>query len=482
MKAIRHIALLSWLCIPLLFASLYSCKEKKKDVQESGPPMIHRDLNSILESGEITLLTENSSSSYYLYKGQPMGYDYELVKKFADDMGLELKVEVIDDVNRMFELLNEGKGDIIACNLTVTNERRNLLNFSTPLMEVRQVLVQRKPDDWKKMNKRDIESSLIRSPIELGSKTVYVHEYSSFNARLRSLQDEIGQEIDIRLASGDVDSETLIRMVAEGLIDYTIADENSALLNQTYYPQLDVKTGISFPQQIALGTRLNSDSLRDVLDIWLSQSTNKRRMAFLYDKYFRSVKDQKSRVFSAFSSLDGRKISDYDEHIKRLSLAIGWDWRLVAALIYQESRFNPDAKSWAGAFGLMQLMPQTAERFGIDTTQTELGNLEAGVKYIKFLEGFWEDKIQNPEERRKFVLASYNVGPGHVLDAQKIADHLGLDRLIWDNNVADCIVLKSQAKYYHLEGVKHGYCRGEQPFAYVRNIMSHYGHLVQNID
>ena len=127
--------------------------------------MIHRDLNSILESGEITLLTENSSSSYYLYKGQPMGYDYELVKKFADGMGLELKVEVIDDVNRMFELLNEGKGDIIACNLTVTNERRNLLNFSTPLMEVRQVLVKRKPDDWKKMNKRDIESSLIRSPI-----------------------------------------------------------------------------------------------------------------------------------------------------------------------------------------------------------------------------------------------------------------------------------------------------------------------------
>jgi len=468
--------------LSFLFLGILSCGEKDNKIAEQAIPMVNRDLHSILESGKITLLTENSSTSYYLYKGQPLGYDYELVKKFADDMGLELKVEVIDDVNRMFELLNEGKGDIIACNLTVTQERRDLINFSSPLMETRQVLVQRKPEDWKKMSKRDLESSLIRSPIEMGAKSIYVHEYSSFNARLRSLQDEIGQEIDIRLASGDVDSETLIRMVAEGLIDYTVADENVALLNQTYYPQLDVKTGISFPQQIAFGMRLNSDSLRDVMDIWLSQSSNKRRIAYLYDKYYRSMKDQKDRALSPFSSLVGQKISGYDEEIKKISETIGWDWRMIAALIYQESRFNPDARSWAGAFGLMQLMPQTGKRFGIDTTQTESENIRAGAKYLQFLESFWKDKIQNPDERRKFVLASYNVGPGHVLDAQKIAVHLGFDKSIWDDNVADCIVLKTQAKYYQLEGVKHGYCRGEQPFAYVRNIMSHYEHLVQNIN
>jgi membrane-bound lytic murein transglycosylase F len=163
-------------------------------------------------------------------------------------------------------------------------------------------------------------------------------------------------------------------------------------------------------------------------------------------------------------------------------MEIEWDWRLLAALIYQESRFNPHAKSWAGAFGLMQLMPQTAQRFGIDTTHVEVENLEAGAKYIQFLERFWEKRIEDADERRKFVLASYNVGPGHVLDAQKIARKMALDPDVWDNNVADCLLLKSQPRYYQMEGVEHGYCRGEQPFAYVKHIYSHYEHFVQNFN
>lgn len=443
---------------------------------------VEKDLSAILDIGELVLITENSSTSYYLYRGQPMGYDYELIKKFADDMGLDLKVKVMSDLNEMIENLQQGEGDIIAGNLTITSDRRELMHFSEPLMETRQVLVQKKPDDWRKMRRRELESSLVRSPLELAGKTVYVHEFSSFYQRLQNLQQEIGQAIDVRLASGDVDSETLIRMVAEGLIDYTIADENVAMLNQTYYPQLDVKTGISFPQQIGVAMRANADSLKTVFDLWLKRSSINQRKGYLENKYFRAVKDQKSRVFSEYSSLKGDRISPYDEHIRRISESIGWDWRLLAALIYQESRFNPNAKSWAGAFGLMQMMPQTAQRFGIDTTDKEVANLEAGAKYISFLEDFWEDKIDDPEERRKFVLASYNVGPGHVLDAQKIAKKLELDPKKWDENVADCLLLKSQPHYYQMEGVKHGYCRGEQPYAYVRHIYDHYDHFVQNIN
>lgn len=468
---------LMWILV-LLFVACNSPKEEKATSEQE---VMKRDLNDIIEDKELVVLTENSSTSYYLYKGQPMGFDYELLKKFADDLGVELKVKIIDDLNKMFDLLNEGEGDMIACNLTMTRDRREFMSFSDPLLETRQVLVQKKPDGWESMSKRDLEPVLVRSALELGGKTVYVHEFSSFYQRLKNLQDEIGEEIDIRLASGDVDSETLIKMVADGLIDYTIADENVAMLNQTYYPQLDVRTSISFPQQIAVGLRQNSDSLRTMFNLWMNREQIKRRKAFLYDKYFRSVKDQKSRVFSEFSSLEGKRISPYDEHIRRISEKIGWDWRLLAALIYQESRFNPDARSWAGAFGLMQIMPRTGERFGIDSTQTEVDNLEAGAKYIQFLEGFWEDKIEDPEERRKFVLASYNVGPGHVLDAQRIADHLKLDRYKWDNNVADCLLLKTQPKYYQLEGVKHGYCRGEQPYAYVKHILTHYDHFIQNI-
>lgn len=472
---------LAWLVSGALTFFCFSCGEKRNEAVVLEETIAQRDLKDILEEGEIVLITENSSTSYYLYRGQPMGYDYELIKKFAEDMGIDLKVKVMSDLSQMFDELNEGEGDLLACNLTITKERKKRLAFSDPLLETRQVLVQRKPDGYKKLRKRDLESTLIRSPLELSGKTIYVQEQSSFHERLLNLQEETGQEFDIRLASGDVDSETLIRMVAEGLIEFTVADENSALLNQTYYPQLDVKTSISFPQQIGVVMRQNADSLQDVFNMWLRKQSVKKRMSYLYAKYFRAVKDQKSRVLSEYSSLKGNQISPYDEHIRKVSTSLGWDWRLLAALIYQESRFNPNAKSWAGAFGLMQLMPQTAKRFGIDTTQTEIPNIEAGAKYIEFLEGFWEEKIDDPEERRKFVLASYNVGPGHVLDAQKIADHLNLDRELWDNNVADCLLLKSQPRYYELEGVKHGYCRGEQPFSYVRNIFSHYEHFVQNI-
>lgn len=485
MKANRP-AISSRLFYAVLFSvilTLGACHDDPKSkVSDDDVVRVERDLREILDSRELILLTENSSSSYYLYKGQAMGFDYELMKKFAEDMGVELKVKIIDDLNRMFEMLNYGEGDLIACNLTITGDRQGLVNFSTPLLESRQVLVQRKPDGWKTMSKRDLESVLVRKPLELAGKTVYVHEYSSFYQRLIHLQEEIGETIDIRLASGDIDSEQLIKMVADGLIDYTIADDNVALLNQTYYPNLDVHTSVSFPQKIAVAMRSNSDSLLVVFNDWLDQKNIRKRKAYLYDKYFRAVKDQRSRVTSEYSSLAGKQISPYDDLIREYSELLGWDWRMLAALIYQESRFNPDARSWAGAFGLMQMMPATASRFGIDTTQTGAENIKAGVKYLQFLESFWEEKVPDPEERRKFVLASYNVGPGHVLDAQRIAANLNLDTLVWDNHVADCMLLKTQPRYYHMEGVKHGYCRGEQPYEYVRNILANYRHFIQNIN
>ena len=476
-KAGKHfLMLLGILCI-------FGCQDPPKEERveapvEHTPPVI--DLPTIKERGKLVLLTENSSVSYFLYRGQAMGFDYELVRDFARSQGLELEVRILEDMNDMFELLNEGKGDLIACNLTLTEPRKEWVAFSEPMMETTQVLVQHKPENWKQLSPAAVEDSLIRSLEELNGREIYVHQYSSFFENLNTIKaTEYG--VEVIEASGNLDSEQLIRLVAEEQIDLTVADENMALLNATYYPEIDVAMELSEAQPISWAVRKDADSLLMAINDWMAQRSTKRRIAYTRKKYFSAKKDQYARVNSPFSSLSGKQISEYDPAIKRFSEDLRWDWKLLAAMIYQESRFNPEAKSWAGAFGLMQLMPQTAKRFGIDTTQTQTENIRAGVAYLKYLDNFWRNRIHDPQERLKFILASYNVGPGHVQDAQRIAQHVGKNPYEWDNNVEDCLLLKSEQKYLALEGVRHGYCRGKEPYHYVRSVMNLYA-MYQTIE
>jgi membrane-bound lytic murein transglycosylase F len=454
-----------------------SCSEVIDD-PEYHAAAFQRDLAEIKKEGKLILLTENTSTSYYVYKGQPIGYDFELVKDFAESLGLELEVKVIRDMNRMFEMLNNGEGDLIACNLTVTRERKKSMSFTNPLLQTRQVLVQRRPDDWSELPKRKVESQMIRDVRDLSGVAVHVHEYSSFHSRLKNIQDEIGDSIYIVPAPGDIDSEGLIRMVANGEIEYTVADENMAMLNSTYFQNIDVSTPISFPQDISWAVRQNSDTLLMALNGWIQSPEINRKMAFAFKKYLESPKTQLERAQGEFSSLAGTGISRYDESIKKESQRLGWDWRLLAAMIYHESRFDPEAVSWAGAFGLMQLMPGTAERFGIDSTHREMTNIHAGVSYLMYLEKFWENRVEDLDERRKFILASYNAGHGHVLDAQKLARELSLNDQKWDRNVEMALALKSEPKFYTMACVNHGYCRGPEVTKYVRNILNNYQHYL----
>lgn len=437
---------------------------------------VNKDYDEIVQRGKLVLLTENSSISYYLYRAQPLGFDYEMVHAFAKAHNLELEVVLLEDMNDMFDLLLSGKGDVIACNLTVTDERKKFLHFTHPVTESRQVLIQRKPDGWRQMRKHELEDSLIRKLEDLNGKEIYVHQYSSFYSNLQRIQDSLNIDMDVIEASGNVDSEHLVRLVAQGQIPYTVADENMALLNATYYPNLDVRTALSDIEYIAWAVRPNSDSLLAVMNNWLEKAAIQRKLAYTHRKYFVAKKDQHRRIKSPYSSFAGKRISEYDHSIQFYSKQINWDWKLLAAMIYEESRFNPDARSWVGAFGLMQLMPATGERFGIDTSMTREANIAAGVKYIKFLEKFWEDKVADKDERLKFILASYNVGPGHVRDAQCLAEELGKNPQVWEGNVADCLVLKSQSQYFTKDCVKHGYCRGKEPFNYVKNVLRNYHH------
>lgn len=456
-----------------IFAILNSCDSSQK-VNFTKDPEVSLDLDAIQKRGYINALVDNNSVSYFIYKGEPMGYEYELLTRFARHLNVDLKIKVTSGINRAMDQLNKGEGDIIAFPLTVTKERKKYVAFSRPHFNSHQVLVQRKPDNWRLMTRDEINESVIRNPVELIGKDVYVLPGSSFESRLKHLSEEIGGDVVIRVDTTSSESESLIRKVARGEIDLTIADNMMARVNAFYYPDLDINTPISMAQQVAWATRKNSPRLLRAINEWLGQIKKEPTFMVIYNRYFRSPRTSLVRMTSEYSSMGGNRLSPFDSLIRQGADTLGWDWRLLASLIYQESRFLPKGESWAGARGLMQLMPRTAKEFGAFNLDDPIQSIHAGVGYLKYLDRYWSRTIHDPGERLKFILASYNVGLSHVVDAQRLTEKYGGDPNIWFDNVEVYLSRKSDPEMYEDPIVTAGYCKCEEPINYVRDILQRY--------
>lgn len=446
---------------------------KEKKISELSAKEGTYDLNHIKKRGKIVALTDYNSTSYFIYKGQPMGYQFELLQLLADHLDVELEIEINNDIENSINALNAGIVDIIALDLTITNERKKRIEFTDAYSQTRQVLVQRKPENWVNMHYSTIEDSLIRNPLDLGGKTVYIQKNSSFKIRLLNLMEEIADTIYI--IEEEIEAEQLIGKVADGEINYTVCDEHVALVNQVYYDDIDVHTAISFPQKLAWAVRHNSDSLIININGWLADIKDSRKFKNIYTKYFTN-KRSIHMVQNEYHSIRGGKISKYDKEIRRYSAQINWDWLLLASLIYQESRFNHSVVSWAGAFGLMQLMPSTASTYGVGSSSPPGDNIAAGVKFIKWLDKQLPKEINDSNERVKFVLASYNIGLGHILDARNLAKKYGRNPNVWFDNVEYFLLQKANPKYYRDPIVKSGYCRGIETKNFVKEIIDRYKH------
>ena len=458
------------LLLVLLLMSFNTCKEKEK-----GSFINLSSIEKIKKKGKLVAVMDFNSTNYFIYRGEPMGYQYELLQLLAKELDVKLEVKVENDVDENFNMLNKGECDIIAINLTITKDRANKIDFTYPHSQTRQVLVQRKPDNWESLSADEIEERLIRNQLDLAKKVVYVQKGTSYATRIKNLSDEIGDSIKI-IEKADKEVEELIELVAIGEIDYTVVDENVALVNQIYYPILDVKTAVSFPQNLAWGLRKGDESLKTEIDNWLVSFRKTAQYNIIYDKYFKNPRSVRIIESDYYSNSSG-KVSQYDEYIKKYSKEIDWDWRLLASLVYQESRFKYNAQSWAGAYGLMQLMPTTARRFGVNKNSSAEMQIKAGVDFIKWLDKRFDIRgIDNEEERIKFILASYNVGLGHILDARRLAEKNGLDPDVWQDNVDEYILKKSNPKYYKDPVVKYGYCRGSETYNYVYQILDRYEH------
>lgn len=436
--------------ILLILLSFCSCRR-------TPPRPAVYDLEQIQDSGVLSVLTLSSSTSYFNYRGQEMGFQYELALQLAEHLGVDLKVIVARSVPDLVARLRAGEGDLIAYNLPITKERRDSLYFCGREFISHQVIVQRQSYRVKPLS--DVT--------ELVGREVYVKPGKHY-LRLKHLNEELGGGIIIHLVAGDsITHEDLITQVARGEIDLTVADDDVARLNATYYPNLNVELAISFDQRASWAVLPERTHLAMAVNAWGDSCTSSPTWTATTKRYFEI---SKAIPHSPILSLREGKISHYDHLFKRYAPEIGWDWRLLASLAYTESNFDTTVVSWAGAKGLMQLMPATARAMGVPEgmDQNPEQSIRAAVKYIA---STMRSLTAVPQERRlPFVLASYNAGLGHVLDAMALAEKYGKDKTTWEDNVETFILLKSQEKYYTDSVCRNGYFRGVETYAFVREV------------
>ncbi len=450
----------------LSLCSLTGCKNGSRNSPQ-GETLC--DLPQIMERGELVVLTLYSSTSYFNYRGQEMGFQYEICEQFARELGLTLQVKVARNVPSLKAMLLAGEGDLIAYNLPVTKEWKDSLLYCGEETITHQVLVQQVGRATKPL--QDVT--------ELIGKDVYVKP-GKYYERILNLDKELGGGIHIHKVTNDtVTVEDLIMQVSQGEIPYTVADNDLAQLNATYYPNLNIKLSVSFDQRASWAVRKSSPELAAQADRWYEEHKISPAYSASEKRYFEIAK---SIPHPPILSLREKKISNYDDLFKKYAAEIDWDWRLLASLAYTESNFDTTAVSWAGARGLMQLTPVTARAMGLPEGMEENPeeNIKAATKYIAALTHSFQ-KVPSTE-RINFVLASYNSGVGHVTDAMNLAEKYGKDKYVWSNNVEEFILLKSNEAYFSDSLCKFGYLRGIETYQFVHEITDRFEWYKKRID
>lgn len=444
---------------------LYGCSEKQKKFS---------DFQEIKDKGELTIITLSSSTSYFIYKDEPMGYDYDLIKSFCDQNNLNLNVKVAENSTRLIEMLENGEGDLIVSPIAIQNNLKDSIIYCGLVQESHQVLVQVAEE----------KDSMVTDVTQLIGKEVYVKHNTKYHQRMQNLDTELGNGIIIKDIEKDtITDEDLIEMVSLGEIEYTVADEYIAKLNKTYYHNIDISLALSFEQRSSWAVRKDTPLLAKALDEWFAENSKNPNYKSTAKKYFELSKlafnesDMEAMTTLVGDIIDLPKgaISPFDNIFKKYAKMAGYDWQLLAAIAFQESRFQTNTASWAGAVGLMGLMPNTAKSFGI--TSDELKNPDVNVRtsvgLIRRLDKIFE-KVADPEQKIKFVLAAYNGGNGHIADAQALAKKYGDDPYKWDGSVEKYVELKSNPKYYNDSVCKNGYLRSKDVINYVNQVSTNW--------
>lgn len=498
----------AWCCLTLFSLLFLACQRQPqppspsrilKSIESVKPPPVEpidRDLKAIKERGTLTVLAPYNSTTYFLYRGEPLGYEFELLRAFAEEHGLKLEMQVVTDTKTLFNKLNTGAGDIAAARLNPKPEDQQEVAFTNALYRTEPALVQQKappdkahltepakteiksePTDSATDNSVSINARLIEKPSELAGEKVTLPQGSAYKRTLVELADEISGDITVVEIGGNADEEALVAKVAKGDVEYTVVQDNLAELKEAHYTNIKIRPIVGAAHKVAWAVRKNATGLQAELNRWIAEKKNGSLFDRLYKKYFTDRKGYKERVESEYLTSATGKLSQYDPLLKRYAPELNWDWRLLASQTFQESRFKPDARSWAGATGLLQLMPATAREYGVRNAHDPEDNVRGAVKFLNWLGRYW-NKIPDEAERLKFTLASFNCGAGHVEDAQRLAVKYGGNPQAW-NDVSYWLLQLSKSQYSTDPVVKYGFCRGIEPVTYVTLILERFNHYKQ---
>lgn len=439
------------LCAAWLFSA---CKSSKSDEETTSAHEL---------PDTICVGTLYSPTSYFLYRDQEMGYDYTLVSQWAEEKGMVVDLKIAPSLPQLIEMLDSGKIDLAAYEIPVTAEYRPYVTPCGPEYITTQVLVQ----------PRVKGKAEITDVTQLVGKDVYVEADSKYQFRLRNLDDELGGGIRIHEVSRDtLITEDLIAMVSDGSIPLTVVDSDIARINATYYSDLDISLPLSFPQKASWGTAPDNKWLADSVNAWFALAAPKRRQAELLKRYFELSKNGDSLEGAFKMDLRHGKVSPYDAIFRECGKKTGLDWRLLAAIGYVESGFRPNLVSWAGARGIMQIMPRSAAAYGLSLDQIEdpHANIATGARIFADLDKTLASKVPDPNERIKFILASYNAGIGHIYDAIALAEKHGYNPRVWHGNVEVALMMKSNPEYYTDPVCRNGYFRGRESVTFVTKV------------
>ena len=449
--------------------ALTSCQNKSQNPDGEAVADTLIMLQHVQERGVLRAVTNCEIINYNTEKPTPSGFEFELLSDFCKGNGLELDMVVNENLDSCFMLLDSCKVDMVAVGVGSNKDMKRRYLLTNPILMQRSVLVQRLPKDWNKMSTaNEVENQLLRSSVDLAGKTIHLPQGSHVVKLLEHLSDQIGDTIYI-VQCDSLNSVDLVKAVASGQIDYTVVEEYVARMASIGLKGLDTKLNVSVEQPLgwAIRNHEGDSSLLYALNSWVD-GFEQRNVNRILAKYV-----NKGNVFMTRKPTSGA-LSEFDDIIKKTAKNIGWDWRLLASLIYQESRFRQDLESEKGAFGLMQLMPVVMEKYGIDYDATPEEQLNAGGQLISFLDDCLSNKVTDSTERVKFVLAAYNSGLGHVYDAQRLASKYGKYPNVWDNNVDYFILNKSKKQYYNDTCCHAGYLRGTETYRFVEEVLDRF--------
>jgi len=417
-------------------------------------------LGQVLASGELHVLTRNAGTTYYEGPHGPAGLEYQLLKRFADHLGVKLMISVPDSFNEILEKISKGDAQIAAAGLTVTKDREKLVRFSPPYQTITQEVVYN-ANKQKPANVDDLD----------GIFEVIAH--SSHSERLNELHKKHPNLSWIE--NQEADSTELLSLVSEGLIDYTVADSNEVAINRRFYPELKVAFNLSAPQHLAWAFPKTADtSLYDQAVKFFTDLKESGELERILKNNYEHASNFDYAGTNAFLGQIHNRLPAYRGYFEEAAKLYDIDWRLLAALSYQESHWRPHAISYTGVRGIMMLTRATAKHLGVEERTDARESILGGARYLRALIDKLPADIKEPD-RTWLAVAAYNVGFGHIEDARQITDIRGNNPDKWID-VKSSLPYLAKPKWYKKS--RYGYARGWEPIRYVENIRSYYDILV----